>query len=179
MRVLLDTNVVLDSMLQRAPLQSDADAILKAAALGQISCAVTSLSLATIFYVGRKVVGTAKARADVRSYLAAFTILPIDKQTLLDADALAGSDFEDNITMAAAAARCTAMPNRSMAKCLYAPFGSASGPHNSKYDTRITARAPAVSRAIVAASHAAYRQRRPVIQSHGTRTKWLTYAAIA
>jgi predicted nucleic acid-binding protein len=103
MRVLLDTNVVLDAMLQRAPWRADAEAILKAAAAGRVSCAVTSLSLATIFYVGRKVVGTAAARTGIRTYLAAFAVLPIDKQTLLDADALAGSDFEDNITMAAAA----------------------------------------------------------------------------
>jgi hypothetical protein len=38
----------------------------------------------------------------MRRYLAGFAILPIDRQTLLDADALAGSDFEDNILIAAA-----------------------------------------------------------------------------
>jgi len=36
--------------------------------------------------VGRKVVGTVAARAAVRTYLAAFDILPIDRQALLDAD---------------------------------------------------------------------------------------------
>ena len=102
MRVLLDVNVLLDAMLQRPPWHQDADAILQAAALGQLTCATTPLSLATIFYVGRKVVGTAAARAAVRKYLVAFTILPIDKQVLLDADALAGNDFEDNILIAAA-----------------------------------------------------------------------------
>jgi predicted nucleic acid-binding protein len=95
MRVLLDTNVILDTMLQRPPWHREADAILQAAALGQITCATTSLSLATIFYVGRRVVGTAAARAAIRMYLAAFAILSIDKQTLLDADALPGNDFED------------------------------------------------------------------------------------
>jgi hypothetical protein len=34
----------------------------------------------------------------------AFDILPIDKQTLFDADALPGIDFEDNILIAAAVA---------------------------------------------------------------------------
>jgi predicted nucleic acid-binding protein len=102
MRVLLDTNVLLDSILQRAPWHKDADAILVAAALGQVSCATTPLSLATLFYVGRKLIGTVAARAGVRRYLAAFAILPIDRQTLLHADNLAGSDFEDNILIAAA-----------------------------------------------------------------------------
>ena len=104
MRVLLDINVILDAMLQRPPWHKEADAILQAAALGQVTCASTTLSLATIFYVGRRVVGTAAARGAVRKYLAAFAILPIDKQTLLDADALPGNDFEDNILIAAAVA---------------------------------------------------------------------------
>src|SRR6266849_2070611 len=62
MHVLLDNNVILDAMLQRPPWHKEADAILQAAAQGQVTCATTSLSLATIFYVGRKVVGTAAAR---------------------------------------------------------------------------------------------------------------------
>jgi predicted nucleic acid-binding protein len=102
MRVLLDVNVILDSMLQRPPWQQEADAILQAAARGQLTCA--ALSLGTIFYVGRKVVGTAAARAAVRKYLVAFDILPIDRQTLLDADAMPGADFEDDILIAAAVA---------------------------------------------------------------------------
>ncbi len=102
MRVLLDINVILDSMLQRPPWHTEADAILQAAAQGQVTCATTTLSLATIFYVGRQVVGTTAARVAVRKYLVAFVILPIDKQTLLDADALPGNDFEDNILIAAA-----------------------------------------------------------------------------
>jgi predicted nucleic acid-binding protein len=102
MRVLLDINVILDAMLQRPPWHQDADGILHAASHGQVTCFTTSLSLATVFYVGRKVVGTLAARAAVRQYLAAFSILPIDKQTLIDADALPGNDFEDNILIAAA-----------------------------------------------------------------------------
>lgn len=102
MHVLLDTNVLLDSLLQRSPWHTDADAILQAAALGRVSCATTTLSLATLFYVGRKAVGTAAARAGVRRHLGALTILPVDRQTLLDADASTGNDFEDNILIAAA-----------------------------------------------------------------------------
>src|SRR5580704_12876886 len=104
MRILLDTNVILDSMLQRSPWHQDADAILKAAASGQITCAVSPLSLTTAFYVGRKVVGTVAARAVIRSYLIAFSIVPFDSRTLRDADALAGNDFEDNVMVAAAVA---------------------------------------------------------------------------
>jgi len=123
MRVLLDTNVILDAMLQRAPWHHEADAILQAAAMGQVTCAATALSLATSFYVGRKVVGNTAARSAVQRYLAAFAILPIDKQTLLDADALPGKDFEDNILIAAAVtAALDAIVTRNLADFAHSPI---------------------------------------------------------
>jgi predicted nucleic acid-binding protein len=123
MRVLLDVNVLLDAMLQRAPWHQEADAILQAAVQGQVTCATTTLSLATIFYVGRKVVGNAAARAAVRKFLAAFDILPVDKQTLFDADALPGNDFEDNILIAAAVtASLDALVTRNTADFAHAPI---------------------------------------------------------
>ena len=102
MRVLLDTNVLLDSLLQRAPWNLEADEIFRQARPGELDLAVTALSLANLFYVGRRVVGTAQARADVRRVVQTFDILPVDRSTILQADALAGSDFEDNIQIAAA-----------------------------------------------------------------------------
>jgi predicted nucleic acid-binding protein len=102
MRVLLDTNVILDAMLQLAPWHVDADAIFKSASDGRLTCASTVLSLANAFYVGRRTLGTDRARAGVRLYLRAFEIVPLDEWTLHDADALPGSDLEDNIQIAAA-----------------------------------------------------------------------------
>jgi hypothetical protein len=55
MRILLDTDVILDSMLQRQPWCIETDGILQAAAQGQVVCAATPHSLATVFYVGRRV----------------------------------------------------------------------------------------------------------------------------
>jgi predicted nucleic acid-binding protein len=123
MRVLLDINVILDAMLQRPPWHKEADAILQAAAQGQVTCATPALSLATIFYVGRRVVGTTAARAAVRKYLVAFDILPVDKQTLLDADVLPGNDFEDNILIAAAiTSSLDAIVTRNVADFSHAPI---------------------------------------------------------
>lgn len=59
----------------------------------------------------------------VRKYLSGFTILPIDKQTLLDADSLAGNDFEDNIMIAAAvAASLDAIVTRNVADFAHSPI---------------------------------------------------------
>lgn len=66
------------------------------------SCAATALSLANVYYVGRRTLGTDQARVGVRAYLTAFDVLPVDAGTLSDADALPGGDFEDNIQIAAA-----------------------------------------------------------------------------
>lgn len=123
MRVLLDTNVILDAMLQRPPWSQDADAILLAAAKGQLICAATTLSLATSFYLGRKVIGKVAARSAIRSYLTSFEILTVDRQSLLDADRSPGTDFEDNIQIAAAvAASLDAIVTRNVADFAHAPI---------------------------------------------------------
>ncbi len=123
MRVLIDINVILDAMMQRRPWHHEADAILRARALGQVVCAATTLSLATSFYIGRKAIGTPAARTAVRDYLVVFEILPIDKQTLLDADVMPGTDFEDNILIAAAvAASLDAIVTRNPADFSHSPI---------------------------------------------------------
>jgi hypothetical protein len=79
--------------------------------------------LATIFYVGRKAVGAAAARAGVRKFVAGLTILPIDRQTLRDADAMTGSDFEDNLLIAAAVtAALDAIVTRNVSDFAHSPL---------------------------------------------------------
>lgn len=102
MRVLLDANVLLDSLLQRSPWNAEADAVLKRASPGILDLGVSTLTLANVYYVGRRSVGTIQARADIRRALQAFEVLSVDFQVLVDADALAGNDFEDNIQIAVA-----------------------------------------------------------------------------
>lgn len=122
-RVLLDTNVILDSMLQRPPWHVHSDAILHAAGRGEVTCLITALSIANLFYIGRRMVGTEQARTDVRTCLNTLPILAVDRQILVDADALAGSDFEDNIQIAAAAAmRLDAIVTRDLSGFSHAPM---------------------------------------------------------
>jgi predicted nucleic acid-binding protein len=102
MRILLDTNIVLDVLLDRMPWQGAAEAVMQTSRAGQFRCAISSLTVANVFYIGRRQVGVAKARDIVRACLAAFEILPIDRRTLEDADRLTGSDFEDNVQIASA-----------------------------------------------------------------------------
>ena len=123
MRVLLDTNVLLDSLLQRAPWHVEADEILRQARPGVLELSVAVLSLANLFYIGRRIVGTEQARADVRRVVQTFNILAVDRATILQADALPGSDFEDNIQIAAATnAALTAIVTRDPAGFTASPI---------------------------------------------------------
>jgi predicted nucleic acid-binding protein len=102
MRVLLDTNVVLDALLGRPPWHATATSLLDASRRGRLSCAVTALSIANVFYIGRRIVGLPRAVRDVRTCLDTLEVLAVDRATLDAATALPGSDFEDNIQIAAA-----------------------------------------------------------------------------
>jgi predicted nucleic acid-binding protein len=102
MRVLLDTNILLDVLLKRIPWQVEAELIFKAAFENRLSPAVTGITIANLFYIGRKQAGLEKAQAAVRECQDAFDILPVDHPLLESAVLLPGSDLEDNIQIAAA-----------------------------------------------------------------------------
>jgi predicted nucleic acid-binding protein len=104
MRVLLDTNVILDALLRRPPWHEAAVAIIEATEQHRLTCAATTLSVANLFYIGRRLVGLAKARSGMETCLKVFEIVSVDRATSDAALLLPGSDFEDNIHIAAAAA---------------------------------------------------------------------------
>lgn len=102
MKVLLDTNVVLDVLLKRAPWLDDAEEIWQAGSDGRLECHVGASALTDIYYISRRMVGPDSARDVVRECLDSLEILPVDKLTLEDAHSLAGSDFEDALQIASA-----------------------------------------------------------------------------
>ena len=102
MRILLDTNVVLDVLLKRDPWQADASAIWLAIDGGSITAYLTASSVTDIFYVARRLTDIVRARQSVQVCLDAFNIGAVDRSTLERAQALSGSDFEDNVQIACA-----------------------------------------------------------------------------
>ena len=54
MRVLFDTNIVLDILLGRVPWHLEAAAIFQAGRDGKLTASVTTLCIANVFYVGRR-----------------------------------------------------------------------------------------------------------------------------
>ena len=102
MRILLDTNVVLDVLLKREPWQADASAIWRAVDDGAIIAYLTASSVTDIFYVARRLTDINRARQSVQVCLDAFSIGAVDRSTRERAQALSGSDFEDNVQIACA-----------------------------------------------------------------------------
>jgi hypothetical protein len=104
MNVLLDLNIVLDVLLRRQPWLGEATAIWNAHHGGQIRGHLVATSLTNLFYIARRILGQDEARRAVRTCLQTFVILGVDEPLLRQADALPGTDLEDNLQLAAAIA---------------------------------------------------------------------------
>lgn len=104
MRVLLDTNVVLDHLLNRAPWAADATAIWRISIAGECDAFVSAITPVNVFYVARKGVGAVLARRITASLLAAVRVCAVDHAVLQVAQALAFNDYEDAVQYASAAA---------------------------------------------------------------------------
>lgn len=102
MKVLLDTNILLDVLLARAPFVTDASAIWAACDAGDLTGCISASTLTDIFYIARRATDIPTARIAIGLCLATFDIVPIDRQTLEQAAALSGDDFEDNVQIACA-----------------------------------------------------------------------------
>jgi predicted nucleic acid-binding protein len=113
MRILLDTNVVLDVLLQREPWRQDADALWQASDAGQAMAFLSATTLTDIYYFAQRREGVPHARRAVQLCLDAFAIVAVDRAALERAQQLSGYDFEDNLQMACAeAARLDAIVTR-------------------------------------------------------------------
>ena len=102
MRVLLDANVVLDVLLNRAPWATEAKTIWQANDEGQLTAYITATTITDIFYVARRIAGLSIAQTAVQTCLTAFEICNVDRPTLERASMLTGDDFEDNLQIACA-----------------------------------------------------------------------------
>ena len=101
-RILFDTNVVLDVLLNRQPFV-EASAAAWAAIESRISEGMLAAhAVTTIHYLIRKELGVVKAKRIVAATLRVFAVAAVDNAVILEALQLAFNDFEDAVTSAAA-----------------------------------------------------------------------------
>lgn len=97
MRVLLDTNVILDFVLEREPYVEAAAELLELNARERYRGFISSITPINVFYVGRKSIGATKAREGIADLLAAFEVCPVTESTLSIALKLPFRDYEDAV----------------------------------------------------------------------------------
>ncbi|MGI8565593.1 MAG: PIN domain-containing protein [Pyrinomonadaceae bacterium] len=102
MRVLLDTDVVLDYLLEREPFAEPAGQLFELIAQGTCDGYVSGITPINVFYIGRKDKGIVKARESVGYLLTAVRVCPVNHAVLNGAFALPFADYEDAVQHACA-----------------------------------------------------------------------------
>jgi predicted nucleic acid-binding protein len=101
-KVLFDTNVVLDHLLEREPHVDAAEQLLSLVDAGRLEGLVCSTTATTIHYLASKAVGAAAAMDYLRKLLAILDVAGVDRDVLRSALDLGFSDFEDAVLHEAA-----------------------------------------------------------------------------
>ncbi|MEJ5198886.1 MAG: PIN domain-containing protein [Anaerolineae bacterium] len=100
--MLLDTNVVLDFLLDREPFAEAATEIWEANRQGRIEAYVSAITPVNIFYIARKLRGVEVARQIVEGLLNECRIAMVDRAVLQDAMMFSLKDYEDAVQLASA-----------------------------------------------------------------------------
>lgn len=102
MKVLFDTNVVIDLLANREPFVHDARALFAAVERGTIVGCLCGTTVTTVHYLLAKHIGHAAARLQVGKLLTLFEVVPVNRARLQNALERPLSDFEDAVLFEAA-----------------------------------------------------------------------------
>jgi predicted nucleic acid-binding protein len=101
-KVLLDTNVVLDLLLDREGFAEAAASIWDAHCRNEVEAYIAAITPINTFFIARKLKGADLAREYVSKLLGTLKICPLDHQSLLAAEILSLPDYEDSVQVASA-----------------------------------------------------------------------------
>ena len=104
MRVLLDTDVVLDVVLAREPFAQKSAQLFKLHEQGKIDAYIAAITPINVFYITRKIKGGQVARQAVELLLGSFAVCPLSHSVLDEAYKLPFADYEDAVQNAGATA---------------------------------------------------------------------------
>jgi predicted nucleic acid-binding protein len=102
LRILFDTNVVLDVLLERQPHVADAAILMARVERRELEGLLGATTVTTVHYLASKAIGRSRAERHVRTLLSLFDVAPVDGPVLTDALALGFPDFEDAVLHEAA-----------------------------------------------------------------------------
>lgn len=102
MKILFDTNIILDALLERQPFINQARDLLSLVEQGSIEGLMCATTVTTIFYLATKIIGKKAADNVIHSLLQLFDIAPVNRIILENALKNNFSDFEDAVLHEAA-----------------------------------------------------------------------------
>lgn len=97
MKVVFDTDVILDVMLNREPFAKAAIQLMNAVEKRICSGAVCATTVTNLFYIGRQAKGAEATREDIRRLLILMDVATVNKRVLQSALADEIQDFEDAV----------------------------------------------------------------------------------
>ncbi|MFL6229103.1 MAG: type II toxin-antitoxin system VapC family toxin [Pyrinomonadaceae bacterium] len=104
MRVLFDTDVTLDLILDREPFAEDAASVFRLHEQGRVKGYISASTVVNVFYITRKAHGLDGARQAVGELLAGLSVCPTNDLVLQEAYQLFFNDYEDAVQHACAVA---------------------------------------------------------------------------
>lgn len=97
MRVLIDTNVVLDFLQEREPFVANAARLFERIDTGEIEGFIAATTITNIYYIVRRAAGRVVAQDAITQILSDLNICAVDLEVLEQALALNFQDFEDAV----------------------------------------------------------------------------------
>ncbi|KLU63474.1 PIN domain protein [Peptococcaceae bacterium CEB3] len=101
MKILIDTNVIIDYLVDRTPFADHAEQVLQLCESGKAEGLVTASAVTDIYYIVRKATGREKTLEAIRTLCSVLDIADVGRADILEAMGLDMPDYED-----ALAAQC-------------------------------------------------------------------------
>ncbi len=103
MKILFDTNVVLDVLLDRKPYSEAASLLFSKVERKEISGYLCATTVTTLYYLSAKTAGKLKATKEIRQLMQIFEVAPVHRGVLESALYKEFRDFEDAVLAESAA----------------------------------------------------------------------------
>jgi len=102
LKILLDTNIVLDVLMDRIPFADAATELFSKVENGTIIGCLCGTTITTVYYLAAKAVGAPRAKDEIKKLLSLFEVAPVNRHVLESALVADFSDFEDAVIYEAA-----------------------------------------------------------------------------
>lgn len=102
MKILFDTNVILDVMLDRTPFSEPASHLLSLVERGDISGIICATTVTTIHYLSTKLLGKKESKNKIKELITLFEIASVNRIVIENAINSTLTDFEDSVIHQAA-----------------------------------------------------------------------------